>query len=188
MKYLVLLPLLVAIPLSAQSTTPPATDAAVGSARIIWEQLTGYITKAAEQMPEAQYKFRPTPKVRTFGQLIGHLSGAQHMICASALGEPQKSEDDIEKNVKTKAGLVAALKASTEYCARAYAQSDLQSSAMTTLFGGDHPRIYSLILNATHNGEHYGNIVTYLRIKGMVPPSSQRTRLDAARKRSADCT
>lgn len=174
MKYFVILPLFVAMPLGGQTTTAPAGNVAVESARQSWDMVTGYITRAAEQMPESQYRFRPTPKVRTFGELIGHVAGAQHMICASALGEPQQSEDNIEKNVKTKAGLVAALKASTEYCARAYAQTDQQSGTMTTLFGSAHPRIFSLILNATHNGEHYGNLVTYLRIKGMVPPSSQR--------------
>ncbi|MBA2686702.1 MAG: DinB family protein, partial [Gemmatimonadaceae bacterium] len=160
-------------PLGAQSAPPVSTGHAVASARATWAQLTGYITMAAEQMPEKKYAFRPSPKVRTFGQLIGHVAGAQHMICASALGEPQQSEDNIEKNVTTKAGLIAALKSSTEYCNRAYAQTDAQAGAETTIFGQKQPRIYSLIVNASHNGEHYGNLVTYLRINDMVPPSSQ---------------
>lgn len=173
MKYFLLFLLLIATPLRAQNAKSSSNRQGVESARQIWADLTGYITQAAEQMPEEKYTFQPTPKVRTFGQLIGHVAGAQHMMCASALGESQKSEDDIEKNVTSKAGLIAALKTSTAYCARAYAQNDKQAGATTTLFGQNHPRIFSLIINASHNGEHYGNIVTYLRINDMVPPSSQ---------------
>jgi len=70
--------------------------------------------------------------------------------------------------------LVAALKASTEYCARAYAQTDKAAQQSTKLFGQERTRLYALALNATHNAEHYGNIVTYLRMNGIVPPSSRR--------------
>ncbi|HVF39563.1 MAG TPA: DinB family protein [Gemmatimonadaceae bacterium] len=180
MKRLLLVPLIfVGAPVFAQATTarsaaPPATNPGVTSARMLWSDITGFVTRAAEQIPEADYAFKPTPQVRTLGELIGHIAGAQNMICAAALNEPQKSEDDIEKNVKTKAGLVAALKASTEYCGRAYAQSDAASAGSTKLFGQDRSRMYALMINATHNGEHYGNMVTYMRIKGMVPPSSQQ--------------
>ncbi len=148
-------------------------DMAVGTSRGAWQQVTAYITQAAEQMPEKDYAFRPTHDVRTFGQLIGHLAGAQNLICASAMGEKGRSEDEIEKSVTTKAGLIAALRASTEYCARAYAQTDAVSAGEVSLFGGKSTRLGALTLNTTHNAEHYGNIVTYLRIRGMVPPSSQ---------------
>ena len=95
------------------------------------------------------------------------------MFCAAALGEAPKAEDDIEKTVKTKAGLVAALKAAGEYCNRAYAMSDADATGGTKLFGQDNTKYFALMLNAAHVGEHYGNLVTYLRMKGMVPPSSQ---------------
>ena len=174
-----LLLLLWATPVAAQQTVSAtsATSAnpafAVGTAKYMWELMTNYLTKAAEQVPEADYSFRPTPSVRTFGQMIGHVAGAQNMICAAALGEKSGNEDDIEKSTTTKAGLIAALRASTEYCQRAYAQSDAASEGATTLFGRPSTRLRALILNATHNSEHYGNLVTYMRIKGMVPPSSQ---------------
>jgi uncharacterized damage-inducible protein DinB len=151
-----------------------AANPAVGTTRMLWEQLTGYITTAAEELPESTYAYRPTPEVRTFGQLIGHVAGAQNLICAAALGEPARAEDEIEKTRTSKADLVAALKASTEYCARAYAQTDKAVQGETKLFGQQRTRLYALILNATHNGEHYGNIVTYLRMNGIVPPSSRR--------------
>ncbi len=167
---------LCAAPAAAQQTVSAVTPNptfAVGTTKSMWEAMTNYIIKAAEQMPEADYAFKPTKDVRTFGQLIGHVAGAQNMFCAAALGEKAASEDDIEKSTTTKAGLVAALKASSENCQRAYAQSDASSEAATMLFGTSFTRLRVLVMNATHNSEHYGNIVTYMRIKGMVPPSSQ---------------
>ncbi len=175
-RVVLLLLILCAAPVAAQQTvsvSPANPSFAVGTAKGTWELMTNYLTKAAEQMPEADYAFRPTESVRTFGQLIGHVAGAQNLICAAALGEKGGNEDDIEKSTTTKAGLIAALRASSEYCQRAYAQSDAASAGATTLFGGPSTRLRALILNATHNSEHYGNIVTYMRIKGMVPPSSQ---------------
>jgi uncharacterized damage-inducible protein DinB len=124
-------------------------------------------------MPEDKYAYRPTPEVRTFGELIGHVAGAQHMICAVALGEQPPAEDAVEKAAKTKAALLEAMRSSTTYCAKAFAQSDADARAPANLFGRDVTRFHALVLNATHNGEHYGNLVTYLRINGMVPPSSQ---------------
>jgi uncharacterized damage-inducible protein DinB len=151
-----------------------ADSPAVNTARMLWEPMIGYITTAAEELPEATYSYRPTPEVRTFGQLIGHVAGAQYLICAAALGEPAREEDAIEKTRKTKAELVAALKASTEYCSRAYAQSDKATQAKTKLFGQERSRLYALGVNATHDAEHYGNIVTYLRLNKVVPPSSRQ--------------
>ena len=158
---------------SAQ-TEPTAANPAVSTSRMLWQQLTGYITMAAEELPESLYAFKPTPEVRSFGQLVGHVAGAQYLICAAALGEPPRNEDEVEKSQTTKAGLVAALKASTEYCERAYALSDAAAQQKAQLFGQERTRLYALMLNATHNGEHYGNIVTYLRINKIVPPSSRR--------------
>lgn len=154
---------------------PAAGSARVGAAAIesTWRTVTGYVTRAAEQMPEADYAFRPTASVRTFGEQIGHLAGSQNMFCAMALGEKAPAEDAVERSVTDKAGLVAALKKSTEYCGRAYAQADAALAGNMTVFGDQMSRMAVLSLNAVHNGEHYGNLVTYLRIKGMVPPSSQ---------------
>ena len=161
------------VALQAQSAAP-APDAAVGTMRELWKSVTDYITSAANEVPEAQYGYRPVETVRTFGQLIAHIAGAQNLMCSAALGDPPREEDEIERTKTSKADLVAALRASTEYCAKAYAQSDAQARQGTKLFGGDRTRLYALGLNATHNGEHYGNIITYLRMQGVVPPSSRR--------------
>ena len=163
--------LMFAVPAFAQAPAAPVTG--VGTARGIWEMYSNYVLRSAEQMPEADYSFKPVATVRSFGQLIGHVAGSEMMFCAAALGEAPKSEDDIEKTVTTKAGLIAALKSSAQYCARAYALTDAQATGTTKLFGGDQSKMFALLLNAGHVGEHYGNVVTYLRVKGMVPPSSQ---------------
>jgi uncharacterized damage-inducible protein DinB len=138
-----------------------------------FKTMSAYIVAAAEEMSEADYAYRPVETVRTFGQIVGHVAGANNMFCAAALGEPGKPENDIEKSVTSKAGLVAAMKSSIAYCAKAYAMSDMHASMKTKLFEQDATRAFALALNAAHNGEHYGNIVTYMRIKGMVPPSSK---------------
>jgi uncharacterized damage-inducible protein DinB len=170
-----ILPLLLvslAAPAFGQSASAPA-NAGVAAIRAMWEGQSGYLLRAAEQMPEADYAFKPVATVRTFGQLIGHVAGSQNAFCAAAVGDPERAEDEVEKSMTTKAQLVAALRASSEYCRRAYAQTDAAAAQSITLFGEKQTRMWALALNATHDGEHYGNVVTYFRIKGMVPPSSQ---------------
>jgi len=159
-----------AAPLRAQAA--PA-DAAVSKVKWMSEMMANNILKSAEQMPEEKYSYRPTPEVRSFGEIVGHVAGAQNTICAVALGEQPPAEDAVEKSATTKAALIEALKASIAYCARAYAQSDAATQQPVDMFGMKTTRFGALVLNATHNGEHYGNLVTYQRINGLVPPSSQ---------------
>ena len=163
----------VAIPLAAQGGAG-AGNFAVTTARSVWIQSANYVTQSAIDMPEAKYAFKATPEVRSFGQLIGHVAGSQYMFCAAALGEPARAEDEIEKTKTSKADLIAAMKASTAYCEKAYAQSDAAARGEITMFGQKQSRLWALILNASHDGEHYGNLVTYLRLNGMVPPSSKQ--------------
>ncbi|HEU4827939.1 MAG TPA: DinB family protein [Gemmatimonadales bacterium] len=163
---------LAATGLQAQTAAP--TSSAVGTVEGIWGQLTTWITMAAEEAPDSVYAFRPTPEVRTFGQLVAHVAGAQHLICGAAMNEDGGAENQIEEKNLSKAEIVAALKKSTEYCRKAYAQTDAAAQGATRLFGQEQTRLHALTLNATHNGEHYGNMVTYLRINGIVPPSSRR--------------
>lgn len=172
-RFILLLLVVVVAPAQAQQAVASNPGLGVGAVKGMWQAMTNYIIAAAEQMPEKDYAFRPTHDVRTFGEMLGHVAGAQAMICAAALGEKGGAEDDIEKTAKTKAALVAALKTTTQYCQRAYAQTDAATGAATTLFGNSMPRMNALAMNATHNAEHYGNLVTYLRIRGMTPPSSQ---------------
>lgn len=170
-RMLIALLTLCAVPAAAQAPAAPA-NGAVGSVRPLYAQVRAYVLAAAEQMPEADYGFRPTPEVRSFGQLVGHLANAQNMICAMALGEQGQGGRNWEE-VTEKAALIAALRASNEVCERAYGQSDEAAMQPGQLFGRQTTRLGMLVLNTAHDFEHYGNMVTYLRIKGMVPPSSQ---------------
>lgn len=127
---------------------------------------------SAEKVPEEDYSFKPTDAVRSFGQIIGHVADAQYMFCSMALGEKNPAPN-IEKTKTTKADLVAALNDAFAYCDTAYSSMNDASGAQTVnLFGRDMPRLGVLIINNMHDMEHYGNLVTYMRMKNIVPPSS----------------
>lgn len=157
---------LVASPLMAQT-------GAVAGIGTVYNVAKGYVTKAAEQMDEANYSFKATPEVRSFGQLLGHIANANYMFCSTALGEKNPNSADFEKST-AKADLVKAIKDSFTYCDKAYAISDADGIKDVTLFGMKTNRIGVLSFNSAHDMEHYGNLVTYFRLKGIVPPSSQR--------------
>jgi uncharacterized damage-inducible protein DinB len=133
----------------------------------------GYLVAAAEQMPEENFGYRPTEEVRTFGQIVGHVANANYMICGAASGEPAEPGEDFEERT-TKEGLVEAIKMSFEFCDKAYAMEDMKAMEEFEFFGGTRTRLFALAFNASHNFEHYGNLVTYMRANGLVPPSSQR--------------
>ena len=167
----------VAVPALAQSPmTTTATHAAghasaVADIRAQWKGASANVLQTAIDVPEDKYSYKPTADVRTFGELFGHLAGSQSMFCAIALGEKPPAEDAV--TAKTKAELIEALKQSDRNCERAYAQTDAAASTNVDVFGAQHTRLYALMMNALHDGEHYGNLVTYLRMNGMVPPSSK---------------
>ena len=145
--------------------------------REIWTLMIGYVTRAAEQVPDSSYSYRPVPTVRTFGELVAHIAGSQDMFCAQALGENAPASDEIKRTITEKKALVAALKASTEHCKKAYALSDADAMKRTVkTFAGDRSALWALFYSTAHTSEHYGNIITYMRALGMVPPSSQPMR------------
>ena len=166
--------ILIAASTPALAQQPQARDAspAVAAAREQWMGVRNNVVRAAEQLPESLYNYKPTPQVRSFGELFGHIAGTEMAFCAAVKGEAARAEDAVEKVAKTKAALVQALKDAGTYCAPAYAITDAEGAKMVELFG-QRSKINALIFNAVHDGEHYGNIVTYLRLKGRVPPSSQ---------------
>jgi uncharacterized damage-inducible protein DinB len=172
---LLLAALILASPVLAQEMMPASGAGAVSTLKGNLDYVQGFIVKSAEEMPEADYAFKPTPEVRSFGRIIGHVADANYGICSTVLGKANPSPG-VEKTKTSKADLVAALKASYEYCAPAYSIPDAETGAKVKLFGQEMTRLGALLVNVTHNWEHYGNIVTYLRIKGHVPPSSQPPR------------
>jgi uncharacterized damage-inducible protein DinB len=179
-KAVTLVALLATTLIAAGSAVAQAPAAAGGPLTKSLQGTLGYvkgnITKAAEQMPEANYAFQPTPDVRSFGQLIGHIADANFGICSTAAGEkPPAPGGQVEKTLVTKADLQKALADSFTYCDKVFAGlTDAQAVELVPFFGGQQmPKLAVLAFNTSHDFEHYGNIVTYLRLKGLVPPSSQ---------------
>lgn len=163
------------VPLAAQQQPASGGGSSVMAAtRPHYERTKGWIVKAAEQVPESLYTFRPTPEVRSFGELVGHVANSHYFFCARALGE-QPKQTDYEKTATTKAALVEALQGSFAYCDRAYQLSDAQATTGTPAANGrTRVPLDALVFNVAHDSEHYGNMVTYMRMKGLVPPSSQQ--------------
>jgi len=172
---LLLAAFVVSAPLLAQEMLPKSGAGMVATMKENFDYVGGFIVKSAEEMPEADFAFKPTPIVRSFGQIIGHVADANYGICSAVLGEKNPSAG-VEKGTTSKAGLVTALKASYAYCGKAFSIPDSETGAKLKLFGEDNTRLGALLVNLSHNWEHYGNIVTYLRMKGHVPPSSQPPR------------
>ncbi|MFN0101653.1 MAG: DinB family protein [Bryobacteraceae bacterium] len=150
-----------------------AQDLLVKDAQGQWKQAGGNVLKAAKKMPAEKYDYKASPEVRTFGGFVGHVADAGIMFCAAAAGE-KKTPAGAEKSMKTKEALVAALEESIAYCDKVYAGMTGAGALETVkFFGQDRTRVGVLFFNNMHTYEHYGNIVTYMRANGLVPPSSE---------------
>jgi uncharacterized damage-inducible protein DinB len=165
---------LIATPLLAQQQQSVDASPAVAAARSNWLSAHNYIVRSAEQVTEADYAFKPVATVRTFAQIVAHVADDEMGWCAQILGEPMK-QTNFEKTLTTKADVLKAIRDAGTYCQKAYALTDAQAAEMTTIWNGRQAKIRGLMDNAAHDWEHYGNIVTYMRIKGMVPPSSAQS-------------
>jgi uncharacterized damage-inducible protein DinB len=144
-----------------------------GMARSFYGEMKSVVLRAAEKMPDASYGLRPIESVRTFGQIIGHLADAQYLFCSIAIGV-KSPVLNIEQSKTSKADLIAALEAAFAYCDKAYdGMTDASAAQTVKLFGGDTPKLGVLIANNMHGAEHYGNLVVYLRLANIVPPTSE---------------
>jgi uncharacterized damage-inducible protein DinB len=168
---------LLAVPAAVLGQAPAAATASPISASQgkMYTMLSGMVIAAAEKMPEENYSFKPTPDVRSFGQLVGHLADSQYYFCALAAGET-KAPLGVEKSKTGKAELIAALKEAVAYCSKTYeGMTDAKGGEMVKLMNSDFARLAVLAGNTAHDYEHYGNMATYMRIKGIVPPTSEKS-------------
>jgi uncharacterized damage-inducible protein DinB len=177
---------LTAVPALAQSpAAPPAQAAAAPAAapaqplsatlKAMWDGLRLNLVQSAEKMPEADYGFQPTKEVRTFGQMVAHVANSSFSYCARGRGEDNPNKEDFEKTRTSKADIVKALNDAATYCDGVYGGMT-DAAAMELVKAGQNlvPKARYLIANISHDNEHYGNLVTYLRLKGLVPPSTER--------------
>jgi uncharacterized damage-inducible protein DinB len=141
----------------------------------VYSHVKQLLLRSAEKMPEENYSFKPVDTVRSYGQIIGHVADSQYYFCSTELGEKDPNFK-IEKTKTSQADLIAALKDAFTYCDKAYDSiTDATGTGTVKLFGErDTPKLGVLTANNLHNLEHYGNLVTYMRIKNIVPPSSEQ--------------
>ena len=142
----------------AQATPPAQPPDAATELRNGFNEVNGWVTKAAEMVPEDKYNYRPVDTVRTFGQLVAHIADSYNFFCARGAGTKVEWSDAIEKGQTDKATLIPKLKQAVDRCNEVYKGSNGQ---LGPLFG-----------NVSHTSLHYGNIITYMRMMGMKPPSS----------------
>lgn len=121
-------------------------------------EVSGWVTKAADLVPADKYNYRPTSSVRTYGQLIAHIADSYNYYCARAAGKNVQWSEAVEKGSTDKATLVQKLKQASETCQAVY---------------GGTGQVGPLLENVAHTNLHYGNVITYLRLLGLTPPSSQ---------------
>ncbi len=164
---------------TARAQAPAMPDPAANPISAVtargYNSAKGYVLKAADEMPEANYSWRPTPQVRTYGELLGHVAAGEYLFCSAAKGEPNPKGDDAPHGPTDKASIASQLQAAFAYCDAVYAAS--RDGALTdsvSMFGHKTIRFAALAGNVGHLNEHYGNIVVYLRLKNLVPPSSMK--------------
>ena len=154
---------------SAQET--PANPL-IATSKMVFTISKTDVLRSADKIPDDLWTWRPNDNVRTFGQLFAHIADGQYEFCGVAAGETVSK--DIEKKMKTKSEIVPALKDAFAYCDNVYAKlTDADAAAIGTFFGRKITKLGAMDFNTAHNMEHYGNLVTYMRLKNIVPPSSE---------------
>lgn len=162
------LTLMFPLPALAQTANPLA-----GGARVQFRVVKDFVVRAAEKVPEDVYSFRATPDVRTMAQLFGHVADAFMSMCSTAQGE-KPPRIGFEKSLTRKAELIKALNEGATYCDSIMEKmDDTRGAEIVPFYFGPTPRLSVLYFVSTHTYEHYGNLVTYMRLKNIVPPSSE---------------
>jgi uncharacterized damage-inducible protein DinB len=137
-----------------------------------YDQRKNAILGEADRMSDADYNFKPTPEVGTFGSRVAHVADAQMMICSAVKGESKKANT---QGKTSKADILAALKESFDYCDGVYdTMTDATATQEVKIFGRPQAKLTALWGNVVHDTEMYGYMAVYLRLKGLVPPTSER--------------
>jgi uncharacterized damage-inducible protein DinB len=155
---------------NAQTTANPV----VATAREIFARQSKFIVAAAEQMPADKYSYHPTPDQWTFAKITSHIALSGNAICGMLSGTPAPQGAKVS-DTDSKETIVAAVKASFEFCDKALANlNDSQLGDTITYFRGEKkPRARALIELTDDLEDHYSQMAGYLRLNGMTPPSAQ---------------
>jgi len=172
----------VAAPAVAQTTDGEYYDALspsmAATVKAMYATIRRDLLDAAQNMPADEYGFKPTPEVRSFAEIISHVAGGNAFFCAQASGERMPAMGNLMR-ATDKATLVKGLSDVLAFCDGVYnGTTDENFGKLMTLQGAKPSqagRGAVLFFNTTHNNEHYGNLVVYMRLKGHVPPSTART-------------
>lgn len=141
-----------------------------GEVKTVYNSVKTNLLAAADVMPEANYDFAPVAEELTFGKWIAHVADAQTGICSTLNGQTRRGDAATKTS---KADLVAALKASFDECDKAYnALTDANATELVAYGRGQNSRAGRLAYNTAHDQECYGNMAVYMRLKGIVPPST----------------
>ena len=160
-----------AVSLGAQSNT------LVNEAKFPWSAVRDNLLKMAEKMPAENYDFKPAPGIESFGQRVAHIAGANLRICQGVGGIDKPFP---RPNTSSKDDLIALMKQANAACDAAF--SSLNDSTaqekISSRLGGPFPpeptrtKLSTLWNMTRHSNEMYGYMCVYLRLKGIVPPSS----------------
>ena len=133
------------------------------------------ILKAADRMPADSYSYRPTPDIRTFARVVNHVTEAQLHSCGALNGAAPSSLPAVPAETADKAAIVAALNASFAECDKAFAAlTETNLLEKVTLGPITRARISFAWGTVSHDNEQYATLALYLRLKGLVPPSSEK--------------
>jgi len=158
---------------------PPPLPGLINEVKTIYTGVQTNIVKAAEQFPADKLTWQPTPAVRSWARLIGHITDDNNGACWLLAGDAQaparvdtQDNQDSPANKLSKDDLVNGLKASVERCNKAFTAVTDANMGERNGPNGRRSKLASLVYNTSHTNEHYGNIVTYMRLNNLVPPSS----------------
>jgi hypothetical protein len=161
------------IPLVTHAQAPPANPVQTTAQRLL-ERYTRFLMGTAEAMPADKYGYRPTPEEMTFGESIAHIAEVNNFSCSKFSDLPMPEGAKVRAS-DSKEKLVAALKASFDYCTQGLAKlDDSKLGEPITFFGGRPATRFAALSELTDDlSDHYGSLSVYLRLNGVLPPSAQ---------------
>ena len=142
-----------------------------GEAQQAYTNIKNNILKAADKMPEENYSFKPSPEIRTFGALVAHIADSQTRLCNGIMG---KTKAGTAGTKTAKADIVAALKDSFTDCDAAFdGLTEANAKDVVKMGPREFTHLGALLRGVIHDNEEYGYLAVYLRLKSVVPPSSE---------------